>query len=126
MTYDEYVGRAALEKIGKKKWNKRVERIIGVLRTVVNFDHLYIGGGNSKAVKFELPADVSLVSNMDGLTGGIALWRTEGPARRSSNHRRRAKSASRPRWCAITPSISSAPWASRRAAAAPSAGPWKT
>jgi len=85
MTYDEYVGRAALEKIGKKKWNKRVERIIGVLRTVVNFDHLYIGGGNSKAVKFELPADVSLVSNMDGLLGGIALWRSEAPARRSSN-----------------------------------------
>src|SRR5947208_1215493 len=97
MTYDEYVGRAALEKIGKKKWNKRVERIIGILRTVVNFDHLYIGGGNSKAVKFELPADVSLVSNMDGLLGGIALWRTEGPARRSSNGARgRAAKQARP------------------------------
>jgi predicted TIM-barrel fold metal-dependent hydrolase/predicted NBD/HSP70 family sugar kinase len=85
MTYDQYVGRAALEKIGKKKWNRRVARVIEILRTVVNFDHLYIGGGNSKAVKFELPPDVSLVSNMDGLLGGIALWRTEAPVRRSGN-----------------------------------------
>ena len=85
MTYDQYVGRAALEKIGKKKWNKRVARVIEILRTVVNFDHLYIGGGNSKAVKFELPPDVSLVSNMDGLLGGIALWRTEAPTRRLGN-----------------------------------------
>jgi predicted TIM-barrel fold metal-dependent hydrolase/predicted NBD/HSP70 family sugar kinase len=81
MTYDEYVGRAALEKIGKKKWNKRVGRIIEILRTVVNFDHLYIGGGNAKAIKFELPPDVTIVPNTDGLLGGIALWRTEGPAR---------------------------------------------
>ncbi|HEV8030755.1 MAG TPA: ROK family protein, partial [Stellaceae bacterium] len=85
MTYDQYVGRAALEKIGKKKWNRRVARVIEILRTVVNFDHLYIGGGNSKAVKFELPPDVSLVSNMDGLLGGIALWRTEAPTRRLGN-----------------------------------------
>jgi len=73
-TYDEYVGRAALEKIGKKKWNKRVARVIDILRTVVNFDHLYIGGGNAKAINFELPQDVSTVPNSDGLTGGIALW----------------------------------------------------
>jgi predicted TIM-barrel fold metal-dependent hydrolase len=86
MTYEQYVGRAALEKIGKKKWNKRVERIIGILRTVVNFDHLYIGGGNAKAIKFELPSDVTIVPNTDGLLGGIALWRSEGSARRSAGN----------------------------------------
>ncbi|HEX6440718.1 MAG TPA: ROK family protein [Stellaceae bacterium] len=85
LTYDEYVGRAALEKIGKKKWNKRVERIIGILRTVVNFDHLFIGGGNAKAIKFELPPDVSTVPNTDGLLGGIALWRGERPSRSAGN-----------------------------------------
>lgn len=85
MTYDQYVGRAALEKIGKKKWNKRVERIIAILRTVVNFDHLYLGGGNAKAVKFELPPDVSTVPNTDGLLGGIALWRGERSSRSTGN-----------------------------------------
>ena len=62
-TYDEYVGRAALEEIGKKKWNRRVARVIDVLRTVVAFDHLYIGGGNAKHIKLDLPDDVSIVPN---------------------------------------------------------------
>ncbi|MGH6739033.1 MAG: ROK family protein, partial [Bradyrhizobium sp.] len=70
-TYDEYIGRAALAKIGKKKWNKRVARVIDILRRVVNFDHLYLGGGNAKQVKFRLPPDVTTVPNTDGLTGGI-------------------------------------------------------
>jgi predicted TIM-barrel fold metal-dependent hydrolase len=76
-TYDEYVGRAALEKIGKKKWNKRVERVIEILRRLVNFDHLYIGGGNAQKLKSPLPPDVTIVPNSDGLTGGIALWQAE-------------------------------------------------
>lgn len=74
-TYDEYVGNAALKKKGKKAWNKRVAKIIGILREVVRFDHLYIGGGNAKALTIDLPRDVSVVPNTDGLTGGIALWR---------------------------------------------------
>jgi predicted TIM-barrel fold metal-dependent hydrolase len=73
-TYDEYLGNAALEAKGKKRWNKRVARAIEVLRTVVNFDHLYLGGGNAKKLTFELPPDVSVVPNSDGLTGGIRLW----------------------------------------------------
>ena len=96
MTYDQYVGRAALEKIGKKKWNKRVERIIGILRTVVNFDHLYIGGGNAKAIKFELPPDVSTVANTEGLLGGIALWRGERTSRSAGNGARGAAKEANP------------------------------
>jgi len=78
--YDQYVGRVALETKGKKAWNKRVQRVIEVLRVVVNFDHLYIGGGNAKKIAFDLPEDVTIVSNSDGLTGGIALWRAEAAA----------------------------------------------
>jgi len=78
-TYDEYIGNAALQAKGKKKWNKRVARALTVLRTVVNFDHLYIGGGNAKKVDFQLPDDVTIVPNSDGLTGGIRLWQDESP-----------------------------------------------
>ena len=79
-TYDEYVGRAAFEKAGRKKWNKRVARVIDILRLVVNFDHLYIGGGNARRIDLTLPPDVTIVPNSDGLTGGIALWRAEDVA----------------------------------------------
>jgi polyphosphate glucokinase len=74
-TYDEYVGNAARRKKGKKGWNKRVAKVIDVLRTVVRFDHLYIGGGNAKDLTLDLPHEVTIVPNTDGLTGGIALWR---------------------------------------------------
>ena len=80
-TYDEYIGKLALEKAGKAKWNKRVARVIDILRRLVNFDHLYLGGGNAKQINFALPPDVTVVPNSDGLTGGIALWRAEDVAR---------------------------------------------
>jgi polyphosphate glucokinase len=73
-TYDEYVGEAALEKIGRKRWNKRVHKIIGVLATVVMYDTLYIGGGNSRLIELDLPANVKPVSNEAGITGGARAW----------------------------------------------------
>jgi len=76
-TYDEYIGNAARAKKGKKAWNKRVAKVIGVLREVVRFDHLYIGGGNAKDIAFLLPPDITIVPNTDGLTGGIRLWRAD-------------------------------------------------
>jgi len=79
-TYDEYIGNAAREKKGKKAWSKRVAKVIEILRVVVRFDHLYLGGGNAKDVTFRLPPDVTIVPNTDGLTGGIRLWREEPKA----------------------------------------------
>ena len=51
--------------------------MIDILREVVRFDHLYLGGGNAKKLDFPLPPDVTIVPNTDGLTGGISLWREE-------------------------------------------------
>lgn len=77
--FDERIGNAALEKIGQKKWNRRVKRVLGLMRTLANFDHLYVGGGNAKLIDFTLPADVSVVSNENGLRGGAWLWRQSPP-----------------------------------------------
>ena len=79
-TYDEYVGNAARKKKGSKVWNKRVAKVIDILRQVVRFDHLYIGGGNAKDIHFPPPPDVTIVPNTDGLTGGIRLWRKDPTA----------------------------------------------
>src|SRR4051812_22661580 len=85
--YDQYVGRAALEEIGKKKWNRRIARVIDLLRTVVAFDHLYIGGGNARYIKLDLPADVSIPPTRFALTGGFALWRDIDAARLAQDAR---------------------------------------
>lgn len=74
-TYEEQLGDATLEAVGKKRWSKRVGLAIAALRNLTNFDHLYIGGGNAEKIKFKLPPDVSLVPNTLGMIGGIYLWR---------------------------------------------------
>jgi polyphosphate glucokinase len=72
-TYDEYIGDAALHRKGAKKWSRRVHKTIVLLRSLVHYDLLHIGGGN--ASKFiDPPADVKIGSNQAGLTGGIRLW----------------------------------------------------
>jgi len=73
-TYEDYVGKAALKKVGKKKWNKRVERVIDQVLPIWNPRRLYLGGGNAKHLKIELPPNVEITSNVAGLLGGIALW----------------------------------------------------
>lgn len=73
-TYNDYIGNAALAKHGKKHWNKRLGNTIGILNSLLHYDHLYIGGGNSSRVTLRLPPHVTLVSNDAGIEGGAALW----------------------------------------------------
>jgi polyphosphate glucokinase len=73
-TYDEQLGNAARKRVGKRKWNKRVQKAIRTLRALTNFDRLYIGGGNARKIDFELDPDVRIVSNDAGIKGGVALW----------------------------------------------------
>jgi polyphosphate glucokinase len=74
-TYEDYLGRRGLEKYGKKQWNKRLQEAIAQSAATFNWDHLYLGGGNARKINFKLPKNVSIVSNEDGIFGGVALWR---------------------------------------------------
>jgi polyphosphate glucokinase len=73
--YDQQIGNEARKKIGKKRWNRRVQRAIKTLRILTNFDRLYIGGGNADKLAFELEPDVQIISNEFGVRGGAWLWR---------------------------------------------------
>lgn len=74
-TYEEELGRASYDKIGKRRWNSRLEKAIASLESTFNYDYLYIGGGNANKITFELPPNVKTVPNVSGILGGIALWR---------------------------------------------------
>ncbi len=74
-TYEQMPGDAARRKVGNKKWNKRLLKAIASLESTFNYDTLYLGGGNAERVRVKLPRNVKVVSNLAGLTGGIALWR---------------------------------------------------
>jgi len=76
-TYDEYIGEAALEDVGEERWNKRIKKVIAILKTVFNYDHLYIGGGNSRKIDFTLDDNITIVTNREGIKGGAELWQKE-------------------------------------------------
>lgn len=74
LDYDQYIGQKAFDKCGKKKWNKRMKKVLSVVKTVFNYDHLYLGGGNASKLDFSLDKNITIVGNIDGITGGVKLW----------------------------------------------------
>ncbi len=76
--YEDYLGRRGLDKFGKKNWNKLLQAAIKQTKQLFNWDHLYLGGGNTKKITFTPPQNVSIVSNEAGVLGGVALWRDQG------------------------------------------------
>jgi polyphosphate glucokinase len=76
-TYEDYLGRRGLDRYGKRHWNKLLLAAIEQSCKTFNWDHLYIGGGNTKKIQAKLPPNVKIVSNETGLLGGVALWRDD-------------------------------------------------
>ena len=77
MTYEDYLGRRGLDAYGKKRWNKHLLEAIAETEKLFNWDHLYLGGGNTKKIEVELPKNVKIISNETGLFGGVALWKEQ-------------------------------------------------
>jgi polyphosphate glucokinase len=73
-TYEQQLGREALVREGKRKWNFRLEKAIANLEHLFNYDCLYIGGGETKNIEFELSNNAKIIPNVAGLLGGIRLF----------------------------------------------------
>jgi polyphosphate glucokinase len=72
-TYEDYVGVRALERLGKKKWRKKVAAVIDALIRAFEPDDVVLGGGNAKKLD-ELPPHTRLGDNADAFQGGFRLW----------------------------------------------------
>jgi len=77
-SYNQQLGEAARARIGRKKWNKRVQQAVNTFANLLIYDHLYIGGGNAKRITFDLPPNAMVVDNAAGILGGIKLWQGAG------------------------------------------------
>ncbi|HTN20945.1 MAG TPA: ROK family protein [Pelobium sp.] len=73
--YDDFIGDAALKKDGEKKWNKKLKEVLNTFKTVVNYDRLYLSGGNTRYINFKLDDNISIENNRDGIKGGVVLWK---------------------------------------------------
>ncbi|MEP6683813.1 MAG: ROK family protein [Parafilimonas sp.] len=72
--YDDYIGDKAYQKRGKEHWNYRMSKVFEVLKTVFNYDRLYISGGNAKNLTIPLDDNMIVVNNREGIKGGAMLW----------------------------------------------------
>ena len=74
-TYEDYVGLRGLKRLGRKKWQRHVERVIELLKHGLQADYVMLGGGNTKKLK-TLPDGVRLGNNSHAILGGVRVWET--------------------------------------------------
>ena len=73
-TYEQYVGKTGLKRLGKKKWRRTVADVIARLKTALEVGDVVVGGGNAKLLR-RLPRGVRLGDNRNAFKGGHRLWR---------------------------------------------------
>lgn len=72
-TYEDYLGKAGLERLGRKKWEKHVHVVTDLLRRALICDHVVLGGGHVTKLE-RLPAFARAGNNANAIAGGVRLW----------------------------------------------------
>ncbi len=77
-TYEDYLGRRGLEKMGKKKWRRHVLKIADQLKSALEANYVVLGGGNAKKLGKlkKLPTYLRVGDNNNAFIGGLRLWNT--------------------------------------------------
>jgi polyphosphate glucokinase len=80
-TYEDFLGKRGLDRMGKKSWRRLVGEIVARLHAAFQVDEIVLGGGNVKQLK-TLPPGCRLGSNAHAFVGGLRLWEPAGARRR--------------------------------------------
>jgi polyphosphate glucokinase len=72
-TFEDYVGQAGRERLGKKRWRQAVAETVELLSKALEPDYVVLGGGNAKLLK-ELPPNARLGANQNAFIGAFRLW----------------------------------------------------
>ena len=84
-TYEDYVGRAGLKRLGRKKWRRAVAEVVRLLATALEVDDVVLGGGNVKLLP-TLPPGTRRGANRNAFAGGFRLWQPPYGSRRPANY----------------------------------------
>lgn len=94
-TYEDYVGAAGLERLGKRKWRHHVYLLIKQLKHALQAEYVIVGGGNARLLK-SFPPQTCRGDNANAFRGGFRLWKgTSVPAKSRTKGKRGTK---RPEW----------------------------
>jgi polyphosphate glucokinase len=72
-TYEDYVGKRGLDRLGKKKWRKCVNDVVLRLAAALLPDYIVLGGGNGNKLK-DLPPNCRVGDNSNAFRGGFRMW----------------------------------------------------
>lgn len=72
-SYEDYLGKRGLDRMGRKKWQKNVFYVVAQLRQAVQADDVVLGGGNAKKLD-GLPPGSRLGNNNNAFLGGFRMW----------------------------------------------------
>ncbi|HEY1760468.1 MAG TPA: hypothetical protein VGG72_34155 [Bryobacteraceae bacterium] len=83
-TYEDYIGLAGLERLGKKKWRQHVFDVTEKLKNALEADYVVLGGGNARLLK-HLPKGARLGDNENAVKGGFRMWQQLGKVQPSEH-----------------------------------------
>jgi predicted NBD/HSP70 family sugar kinase len=89
-TYEDFLGKRGLDRVGKRRWRQLVHEIVPRLRHAFQVDEVVLGGGNAKQLR-ELPPATRLGSNANAFAGGFRLWERPAPRTRGRTAGRRRR-----------------------------------
>jgi polyphosphate glucokinase len=87
-TFEDYVGRAGLQRHGKKKWRRHVADVVMRLIAALEPDDTVIGGGNVKKLD-ALPPRSRAGDNANAFRGGFRMWGSDPALRHAGRGSKR-------------------------------------
>ena len=82
-TYEEYLGKRGLERLGPRRWEGYVLECVSRLTIALQLDDVVIGGGNVRKLK-DLPPPCRRGNNDNAFRGGFLMWEEAGHACRAT------------------------------------------
>ena len=76
-TFEDDLGARGLKRLGRKKWQKRVEQVTQRFVSALELDDVVLGGGNAKKLT-TAPAGCRVGDNAWAFLGGFRLWQKKG------------------------------------------------
>ncbi|MEP6645306.1 MAG: ROK family protein [Acidobacteriaceae bacterium] len=80
-TYEDYLGIRGLKKLGRKKWERHVNKVVALLRAALEPEQIVLGGGNVKKLH-KLPEGTRMGNNRNAFRGGFEVWNESTDQRR--------------------------------------------
>ena len=72
-TYEDYLGVRGLKRLGRRKWQRQVSKVVSELREALEAEQVVLGGGNVKKLK-KLPPRTIPGDNQNAFLGGFRMW----------------------------------------------------